>query len=184
MIDKTRLPSAILLGMVGSIVLFVLLGYRIGVEAQSLSCIPYTTTIEHLKKPTSIRRGDLVLIVLHGEIGHGFDGKPIGKMIAALPGDHISITHDQLYVNGVKLLRPLDIFGPLYKKPGAFDRKFTLKTGEILIVGTEPHSFDGRYWGPAKISEIVGTVSPLPFAEPSAQELAKQTLGPLYPGKS
>lgn len=174
------LKEKIIIGITGIVVIFVLLGYRIGVEAQSLACIPYNITIEHLRKPATLHRGDLVLIVMHGEIGHGFDNKPTGKMVAALPGDHVVIQHDQLYVNGVKLLRPMDLDAILYKKPGAFDREFTIKPGELLIVGTEPRSFDGRYWGPAKINEIVGTVSPLPFAKPSLHDLAQKTLGSLY----
>lgn len=178
--NQHSIPQLVALGAIGSLVLFVLMGYRIGIEAQDRACLPYDVTIEHLVKPKTVSRGDFVLIVLHGEIGHGFDGKPTGKMVAAIPGDQVTIAHDQLYVNGVKLLRPMDSIGALYKKPGDFDRKFTIKPGEILLIGTEPHSFDGRYWGPAKISEIVGTFSPLPFANPTSHELARQTLGSLY----
>lgn len=174
-LDRIVGISLVILGVV---TILVFMGFRVGIEAQEIGCLPYTTTLVHLEKPSNFHRGDLIALVTHGEMGGNFDGKLLGKMIVAVPGDRVAITHDQLYVNGIKLLRPLDLLSQLFKDPGDYDRQFVVPPDHLFVIGTESRSYDSRYWGPVPTSEVVGHLYPLlPISSPSAHELAQQTLG-------
>ncbi|RMD69023.1 MAG: pilus assembly protein, partial [Gammaproteobacteria bacterium] len=49
----------------------------------------------------------------------------------------------------------------LKKKPGSFDRSFTVPEGHVLLMGVAPNAYDGRYWGTVPISWITGRATPL-----------------------
>ncbi|WP_420213511.1 signal peptidase I (plasmid) [Burkholderia aenigmatica] len=89
------------------------------------------------------------------------DGTPMAKIAAGLPGDHITIRRDRLYINDRywgSVARGLFY----YKKPaGYFDRDFVVPPGELFVLGTEPRSFDSRYWGPIRDDQVDGTLSVL-----------------------
>ncbi len=152
---------------------------RLGVDAQARQCLPFTLYINHLTPPDQIRRGQLLGFVSHGEVGHGFDGKLMTKMVAAIPGDTITILRDQLYVNGIKVGRPMDLDVKLHKKPGAFDRTESVPPGHVFFIGTEPHSFDSRYWGFIAFPEVVAQATPVPGFGPNQEAFTRETLGPL-----
>ncbi|QKE37370.1 MAG: signal peptidase I [Ferrovum myxofaciens] len=152
---------------------------RLGVDAQVRQCLPFTLYINHLTPPDQIKRGQLLGFVAHGEVGHGFDGKLMTKMVAAIPGDTITIKQDQLYVNGIKVDRPMDLIVKLHKKPGAFDRTEIVPPGHVFFIGTEPHSFDSRYWGFITFPEIVAQATPVPGFGPDQEKFVHETLGPL-----
>ena len=42
--------------------------------------------------------------------------------------------------------------------PESFERAFTLGKGELFMMGDDPLSYDGRYYGPITDSQIVGRV--------------------------
>lgn len=82
------------------------------------------------------------------------DGIELIKRIAGMPGDTIEFKNDTLYVNG-KEANFYDYHGIQAKK---FD-KITLKEDEYLIIGDNfAESYDGRYFGPVKKSQIHGIV--------------------------
>ena len=81
------------------------------------------------------------------------------KRIAGLPGDRYSITDDGVYVNGIKqpMSRPMvrDIKGRAMPHLRAMNK--SIKTGELLVMtdGSSKLSYDSRYYGPIKASQIV-----------------------------
>jgi conjugal transfer pilin signal peptidase TrbI len=152
---------------------------RLGVDIQARQCLPFTLYINRLAPPEQIRRGQILGFVSHGEVGHGFDGKLMTKMVAAIPGDTITIMRDQLYVNGIKVGRPMDLDVKLHKQPGAFDRTEIVPSGHVFFIGTEPHSFDSRYWGFIAFPEIVAQAKPVPGFGPDQETFAREILGPL-----
>jgi conjugal transfer pilin signal peptidase TrbI len=55
----------------------------------------------------------------------------------------------------------MDLIEKLGKQPGSFDRKEIVPAGQLLLLGTEPRSFDGRYWGFVPENEIVAKATPI-----------------------
>jgi conjugal transfer pilin signal peptidase TrbI len=47
---------------------------------------------------------------------------------------------------------PVD--APWFQGGHAVDGTWVIPSGEVLLLGTEPYSFDGRYWGFLKDSNI------------------------------
>ena len=136
--------------------------YRIGVDLQQRQCLPWKWYFITAGRPAEFHRGDiLVAIMKYGRMGHGFDGQKITKMVFALPGDAFEVKNDLAYINGQQIGRKMDLIEKLGKRPGGFDRKAIVPAGYLLLLGTEPHSFDGRYWGFVPESEIVAKATPL-----------------------
>jgi conjugal transfer pilin signal peptidase TrbI len=79
------------------------------------------------------------------------------KMIAALPGDVVSVKDSALWINGrywgrfwiAKWARTAspDTAAPWFVRSAPVDGAWTVPPGQALLLGTEPLSFDGRYWG-------------------------------------
>jgi conjugal transfer pilin signal peptidase TrbI len=136
--------------------------YRIGVDLQQRQCLPWKWYFITVGRPPEIHRGDiLVAIMKYGRMGHGFDGQKITKMVFALPGDAFEVKNDLAYINGKPVGRKMDLIDKLGKQPGSFDRKEIVPAGHVLLLGTEPRSFDGRYWGFVPENEIVAKATPL-----------------------
>lgn len=93
-------------------------------------------------------------------MGPRFEGKLIGKQVAAVAGDRVIVKNDILYINGIKTA-PLYLIKRLNATPGQFDRDEIVPSGKILALGTEPHSYDGRYWGWLDTGQIIAKVEPL-----------------------
>jgi conjugative transfer signal peptidase TraF len=88
---------------------------------------------------------------------------PVGKIIAALPGDTVDVTDSGSFVNGVLLPES----APLLRdsKDRTMPRlrgRFVLPEGTAwLYSGHSPRSFDSRYYGPLPLSGVRGQLFPL-----------------------
>ena len=117
-----------------------------------LACPPQGAVIEEAK-----RRGYLAAGFCPG--GYGY----LMKMVCAVQGDVVAITENGVSVNGgvLPLSRPLakDAAGrPLARYHPA---TFTLRGSEVLLMSTvSGTSFDARYFGPVKRSQIKTVIVP------------------------
>lgn len=135
--------------------------YRIGVDLASVRCLPWRLYMITYGEPEVLKRGDYVAFVpTNGLMGEHFDGKTVGKMVAGLPGDKLVVKNNIAYI-GDRLIGELDLTEKLGKKPGDFDRVVTIPAGKVLVIGTEPRSYDGRYWGFLDQKLIIGRVGPI-----------------------
>ena len=86
---------------------------------------------------------------------------PAIKRVAALAGARICAAGDTLTVDGRLVARRLaaDRHGrPLPRWSGCR----TLRAGELLLLNpASPASFDGRYFGISRTSDVIGTANPL-----------------------
>jgi conjugative transfer signal peptidase TraF len=88
---------------------------------------------------------------------------PVGKFIAALPGDTVDVTDSGSFVNGALLPNS----APLLRdsKGRAMPRlrgRIVLAEGTAwLYSGHSPRSFDSRYYGPVPLSGVRGQLFPL-----------------------
>lgn len=134
---------------------------RIGVDLQEVRCLPWRVYLVELGRPEQMTKGGVVAFKpRNGLMGSKFEGRLVGKMIAGVPGDVLEVKQDVAYVNG-KRVGDLVLLPKLHAKPGSYDRREIVPTGKILVLGTEPRSYDGRYWGFLDQSAVIGTVKPL-----------------------
>ena len=81
------------------------------------------------------------------------------KRLAAAEGDTIEITKDgKFLVNGTVVRDSLPLAAKLGKGPEFFSRKQVLKKGELYFLGDTETSYDSRYWGPVKVTQLRGKV--------------------------
>jgi len=82
------------------------------------------------------------------------------KRISALPGERVCRSQSGLITMKGKSVkaRSHDHLG--HKLP-SWQGCHVLKPGEIFILGDHPQSFDSRYFGPVKISELTGSYKEL-----------------------
>lgn len=133
--------------------------YTIGVDLQKRACLPWRVYLIEKGTPAAISGGDVIQFTAR-RMGHGFDGRHVIKMIAGVPGDRVVVKGDRVTVNG-RDYGALDLIGKLQRRPGGFDRVEQVPAGSVFVVGTEPRSYDSRYWGMVKIEEIDGSVTPI-----------------------
>ncbi|MGK7346220.1 MAG: conjugative transfer signal peptidase TraF [Candidatus Nitrospinota bacterium M3_3B_026] len=88
---------------------------------------------------------------------------PVGKVIAALPGDTVDVTDSGSFVNGALLPNSAPL---LHDSKG---RAMPLLRGRFILPaetawlysGHSPRSFDSRYYGPVPLSGVRGQLFPL-----------------------
>lgn len=134
--------------------------YRIGLDLQDRTCLPWTVYLIQKDAPLKIARGDIAGFFPKGKMGPTFEGRLVIKQIAGLPGDTVTVSRDQFYING-QHIGPLDLMTRLGKPAGYFDRVEIIPDRHYLFIGTEPRSFDGRYWGYVPLTDIVADVTPI-----------------------
>lgn len=116
-----------------------------------------------------IRRGDVVALMLPLPAHHyaRLRGEPIDvlllKHVLAVRGDFVCTLHGELRINGVFVgaIASADTLG----RPLPQWRACRWLSGDELLVGSsQPHSFDGRYFGPIRASQVLGVYRPLTFS--------------------
>jgi conjugal transfer pilin signal peptidase TrbI len=151
--------------VLGSLLFAASFNFRIGIPMQDITCLPYKAMLLHQVKPSSIARGEFITFQPQQDrMTARFNGQFITKMVGAVAGDTISVSHGALYINN-KEFSKLDIAEKaavaLHTEVDKFDRTEVVPPGYLFMVGTMPRSFDSRYWGFLPISEVVGTAYPI-----------------------
>lgn len=135
--------------------------YRIGLDLEPIRCMPWRAYVMKFEHKTEFSRGEYVAFIgQESQMGLRFAGKTIGKEVVGVPGDRLLVRNDFAWING-QPIGALTLNAKLHKGPGAFDRDETIPAGKILVVGTTPQSYDGRYWGFLDQKYVVGTLKPL-----------------------
>ena len=123
------------------------------------ACLPPETGAAQL----AIERGYLPA----GQCPGGF--APLLKQIAAIPGDTVTLTDDEVWINGASLpdsqTLSYDSAGrPLVPYPRG---TYRVPPGEYWLFATNlPQSFDSRYFGPVPESSILTSLVPVATCEP------------------
>jgi signal peptidase I len=114
-----------------------------------------------------IHQGDIV--VFSTPPAENCGGPPVAdlvKRVIGLPGETISLSRGQVYINGKLLAEPwltaaaqqATAHGPP-GAPYALVQPYTIPAGEVYVMGdNRVVSCDSRYWGPVRESSIVGKV--------------------------
>jgi conjugative transfer signal peptidase TraF len=85
---------------------------------------------------------------------------PFLKPIVALPGDGVSVSDQGVAVNGRRIERTERIGDVL--TPRIAVGEYRVPAGHVWVVSNHhPRSFDSRYFGPVKVSVILGLAKPV-----------------------
>lgn len=134
-------------------------GYRLAFMDQPIACIPGHVFFLSLGDidANQVRRGDLYAFKSIGLEPNLRDGALIVKIAAGLPGDRIDVDAEGISING-------QWWGPLTpivltnskRTVESVTRSFVVGADEVLMLGTLPRSYDGRYWGAVKETRLIG----------------------------
>lgn len=176
-INKSAYRALISVSLIFAVLFVAVLGfksvvarYRIGYDPQKIKCLPYTLYFLKLGKipAPQIHYGEILVYTPRpGQMGKGaaFLGESIGKVVFGLPGDHFVVKGTQAYINGFPVGLKMDLFDKLRQKgmypPGGFDKDLIIPGHKILLLGTMPRSYDGRYWGLVDDNQVVARAYPL-----------------------
>ncbi|MFM2289329.1 MAG: hypothetical protein RL684_2472 [Pseudomonadota bacterium] len=133
----------------------------IGIDSQVIRCLPYSVYALRLAKPAQVVRGDLIVFPAP-PTSMPREGQRLIKIAAAMEGDRVRIDAGGIWINEVRwgpmefhLLRARDLAAP------ALPKEYTVPPGKLLALGTEPGSWDGRYWGLIDVEAVTATALPL-----------------------
>ena len=170
LIGKIILCALLLLLVVVGLVVADVLQYRVNITA-SLPRGIYKITHESIAPGVIVEEClPLEFVVLGKERGYLQEGgcpgnaMPILKYVVGIEGDEIELTDTYVAVNGRLIFnsetRKTDSNGramPVYPRG-----KFTLSAGEVFLLATHNEkSWDSRYMGPAKITNVTATLRPV-----------------------
>ena len=91
---------------------------------------------------------------------------PIVKVLAALPGDTVSVSDSAVSINGQpwpsSAIRSRDSVGRRVdlRLPSG---RYTCPPNTVFLMGENPRSWDARYWGCVPRSSVAGRWVPIPF---------------------
>lgn len=144
--------------------------YVVGLDTQENRCLDeWVYVIDTWHRPTAaeVQRDDYVAVALTdaqtprnalwraGQV-------MVKRAVAVQPGDQIKISRGGVtFEHGAEHWTrgtALEAATLLGKTPEDFERKLTLTDGQLFLMGDNPKSYDGRYYGPVDQNQIVGAV--------------------------
>jgi signal peptidase I len=77
------------------------------------------------------------------------EGNPVAKRVAGLPGEKISIKNNEIYINGVQLVKPSYLKTNKYYGYGSLAKGKEVECGNgyFMLGDSSMDSFDSRYTG-------------------------------------
>jgi conjugal transfer pilin signal peptidase TrbI len=112
-----------------------------GFDPQDEKCLPdlhLALMVHHA--PKVVRSGDPFIL----------------KLAAGVPGDHLSIHHGVVRINGAQVVQGLPLAGAYQHTEQDFERDEVIPPGKYFLVGLHPDSNDSRYWGYLDAGQIEG----------------------------
>lgn len=119
-------------------------------------CLPFDWyLVTHLNQKFEPQMGELVQFKPPGEVKRFTNQFEIIKIVAGVAGDRWRIEKNKLYING-ELWGDLHLLRSLELKDGVLDGEGVVPDRHVYVLGTNPSSYDSRYWGPLDMSRITG----------------------------
>ncbi len=139
--------------------------WRLAHDQSEHACLdPYRWFLVSLSGPAAPATGEIVTFKTEG-VALYKDGTLFTKQVLAGPGALVRTTSAGVEVDGRLLpytpraIERLASAGAPVAREQA--REYRVGVGEIFVIGTNPLSYDSRYYGPVKVSSIIGTARAL-----------------------
>lgn len=135
--------------------------WHLGV-APIVKCLPEDYFLVGQRRPEAIERGKVYRFTAYNLGPVIKDRTPLVKIAAAVAGDTVEVSQSGIFINGQKWgdLNP-DTLRKANLTVESVTRSYTVPEGKVLMLGTLPRSFDGRYFGPVETKYFTGRVIPL-----------------------
>lgn len=136
--------------------------WHIGVDPQVVKCLPWDYYLLYQRQPSEIAKNRIYRYTSR-QLGTVIPaGTQMVKYAAAIPGDIVRVDHTGIYINGNKWG---DLNATTMEKTqtrmGDIVKTYVVEEGQVLMLGTLPRSYDGRYFGTVSIKSIEGRAIPL-----------------------
>lgn len=139
--------------------------WRLAHDRSENACLdPYRWFLVSLGRPAVAAKGQIVTFETSG-IALYKDGTLFTKQVLAGAGALVRATPEGVEVDGrflpytERAIKRLAAAGA----PLARDQShvYRVRDGEIFVIGTNPLSYDSRYYGPVPVSSVIGTARAL-----------------------
>lgn len=166
---EKRWPPHVFANIVSAVVIawalfFMVLqaNFHLGIDPQEVKCLPYDYFVISQKKPDEIVVGRFYRYTSKGVGATLKDGTPLVKIAAAVAGDKVEVGAKGIFINGKKWgdLNPY-VLGKTGRTVASVSRSYVVAEGQVLLLGTLPRSYDGRYFGPVDIRQVSGRAWPV-----------------------
>lgn len=130
--------------------------FTLGFDPQSERCLPdlHLALLVH-KAPHAVHDGDLLFWKPSGALA-GFKEQFILKLVAGVPGDHVTIKDGTVQINGKTVVSGFPLARFYHRSEKDFDRDEVIPPGRFFLVGLHPMSNDSRYWGYLDADKVSG----------------------------
>lgn len=130
--------------------------YRIGIDPQTVRCLPDVRAVAIDLTASPPKRGGLVAFAAQGLEPAFEDGTLLVKILAGLPGDQVAVTEQAVTVNGKTFAHGLALAASLGHQPADYVRSYTVPDAHFIALGDGPQSLDSRYYGPVPLAQVRG----------------------------
>lgn len=135
--------------------------WSIAIDAQENRCLPPYRIWLIDKQQTSPVQGE-TFAFLAQNLGPVFaDGTKIVKVLEGMPGDRVSVSESKTSINGRTVAMGLQVASDYGISPARYIREGRIPADGYWFFGRTADSFDSRYWGSVKRSQIVGRAYPI-----------------------
>lgn len=158
--------SAVALGLCAVVIALPATRYRLWSDpVVGEHCLPFRGYLVDLWD-RAVGRGDYVVFRSRGTEPFYSEGTRMLKRIVGVPGDHVVVNRQGVFVNGQFMggLLQAQRGGRLWrlgKGVDQFTRDESIPLNHWWVMGTHPRSFDSRYWGYISTEQIVGRARPI-----------------------
>lgn len=123
--------------------------FRVGLTFAEVKCLEGTGFFMRMSPPDQVERGRVYAYRSKGLAPLLADGRLVVKIAAAVEGDRVKVDDTGIYINGAHwgALNPITM-EKVGITPASVSREYTVPEGQVLMLGTLPRSYDGRYIGP------------------------------------
>lgn len=142
--------------------------WKLGIDPQAQVSVhtangesPRLTLVDRYDK--ALARGDLAAFEMNDKAKAmvaatriGIPSNYLNKHVAGLPGDHIVVNEQGVFINGTQRAEGLALAATFGRQPAAFTRRLTVPKGHYFMLGDVRASFDSRYWGVLDQSQLIG----------------------------
>ncbi|MDQ5988239.1 MAG: hypothetical protein CSYNP_03997 [Syntrophus sp. SKADARSKE-3] len=112
-----------------------------------------------VSSPGNIKRGDYVTFTISDRITE-FKPTKVSKKIVCVGGDVLTVAGDQYYCNGISIgtAKDRDMKG---QKTTRFQWNGRIPDDSLFVTGTHKDSYDSRYFGFIKTTDILAILYPI-----------------------
>jgi conjugal transfer pilin signal peptidase TrbI len=133
--------------------------YSVGIGSREITCLPYKVFIID-KRNHNISRQDYVAFHSDSRMDPPFTpGSTIVKQVSGITGDNYQVSNNGAIINEKHFAYNPEVLGkinneiPIESTQGVVEGFF--------VTGTNPRSYDSRYWGTVNNSQVVGKAYPV-----------------------